>query len=192
MIWILFLRLSRRLYKQNIKKDPNLPNLTLLILLYPTDPHPSNSTPPVKLYPIHPTLTHASNLTSIAQFYPTRSTLTTTLYPILPTVHHPILKHGQKNTNEKKIRPLLSTTSSRYIDCSGDNNGDIHPSCSTPLIPFNNTRPTIPKPSNSIPSNIKREQNLQTWIKIRTPSSTTTSRYTDCSGDGDDDIVIYI
>ena len=164
-----FLRMSRRLYKQNNKNHPILHNSTLLIQLY--------------LYRTYLTLPHLSNLTSIIPFHPIRSTLPhpphfeqSTSTPLYIIQH----KTQTKNTNENKITPTLSATSSWYTDCSSDGDGDIHPSHSNTLIPFNHTRPTISKLSNSI-----------SFKKARTSSSTTTARYTDCSGDSDDGIVIY-
>ena len=84
-----------------------LPNLTLFIQLYPTNPHPSNSTPHIHLYPTHPTLPHLSKLPSITQFYPTRSTQP---HPSHFTPPIPLYIIQYKNADKKYKREQNKTT----------------------------------------------------------------------------------
>ena len=130
----------------------NFSNSTPLIPFYPTYhatiSHISHSTLIVPLYPTHPALSH-----------PSYSTSSIPIYPIQYRNANKNYKREQKIQTRTKIRTPSVTTSTRYTNCSGDGDGGIRQSRSTPLIPFNNARPAIPKPSNFIPSNIKGETN---------------------------------
>ena len=161
----------------------------------------SHSTPLIPLYTTRPTLPHLSRYIALIPFYPTDPTLfhlshSTSPIPLYPVSHSTPLSNSSQLIQLYSTYPIYPNTSCYYfthITLNSNRSTLPHPFRSIQPILVYFTHPNLPHPI------YKREQKLKTRTKItnakkitntkkiRTPSVTTSTRYTNCSGDGDGD-----